>query len=144
MKSQRGVISGLGQIALLGSVVCPGHPYAAPVASPTQPPYFSEASAATGIAFQHFNGMSGEYYLVEIMGAGEEMIEYVTDRLGHDRRYAIDSGKAQRELGWRANRSDWPEGLERTVAWYRDNEAWWRRVKSGEYREYYERQYGGR
>jgi dTDP-glucose 4,6-dehydratase len=72
------------------------------------------------------------------------MIEHVEDRLGHDRRYAIESGKAQRELGWKAERSAWPEGLEKTVQWYRDNEEWWRRVKSGAYRAYYEKQYSGR
>jgi len=78
------------------------------------------------------------------LGKGAEMIEYVPDRLGHDRRYAIDSSKAQRELGWRATRSGWPEALHQTIAWYRENEAWWRSVKSGAYREYYARQYGGR
>lgn len=80
--------------------------------------------------------------ILSIMGRGEEMIERVKDRPGHDLRYAIDSSKAQRELGWRARLSAWPAGLEKTVAWYRDNEDWWRHVKSGEYRNYYSRQYG--
>jgi len=82
--------------------------------------------------------------ILELMGCGEEMIEFVEDRLGHDRRYAIDSSKADRELGWKASRSEWPAGLEATVAWYRDNESWGRRVKSGAYRDYSERQYGNR
>ncbi len=72
--------------------------------------------------------------ILELMGKGEEFIERVPDRLGHDRRYAIDSSKMQRELGWRPTRSAWPAALEATVAWYRDNERWWRRVQSGEYR----------
>lgn len=72
--------------------------------------------------------------ILEIMGKGEESIEYVPDRLGHDRRYAIDSTKMQKELGWRPTRSAWPAALEETVRWYRDNERWWKRVLSGEYR----------
>lgn len=82
--------------------------------------------------------------ILALMDRGEEMIERVPDRLGHDLRYAIDSGKARRELGWMPTRSAWPGALEATVRWYRDHEAWWRRVKSGEYRAYYERQYGNR
>ena len=82
--------------------------------------------------------------ILSLMGAGEEMIRRVPDRLGHDRRYAIDSSKIQRELGWAPTRSAWPGALEEAVGWYRENEAWWRRVKSGAYREYYEKQYQGR
>lgn len=82
------------------------------------------------------------HMILKLMGRGEEMIERVKDRPGHDLRYAIDSGKARRELGWAPRLSAWPEGLERTVRWYRDNDAWWRRVKSGEYRSYYAKQYG--
>lgn len=73
--------------------------------------------------------------ILRIMGAGEEMIERVADRPGHDRRYAIDASKIARECGWAPSRSAWPGALERTVAWYRENEAWWRDVKSGAYRE---------
>lgn len=80
--------------------------------------------------------------ILEIMGRGEEMIRYVQDRPGHDRRYAVDASKIERELGWRPTRSTWPEALESTVAWYRDNRQWWERVKSGAYREYYAKQYG--
>ncbi|GJM19116.1 MAG: dTDP-glucose 4,6-dehydratase [Phycisphaeraceae bacterium] len=80
--------------------------------------------------------------ILELMGCGEEMIEPVADRLGHDRRYAIDASKIRRELGWEPTRSAWPGALEETVAWYRENDEWWRRVKSGAYRDYYAQQYG--
>jgi dTDP-glucose 4,6-dehydratase len=82
--------------------------------------------------------------ILEIMGRGRDMIQPVADRLGHDRRYAIDASKIARELGWKPTRSAWPGALESTVRWYVDHPQWWRRVKSGEYREYYERQYGRR
>ncbi|MBK7405896.1 MAG: dTDP-glucose 4,6-dehydratase [Phycisphaerales bacterium] len=81
--------------------------------------------------------------ILSLMGCGGEMIQYVTDRPGHDRRYAIDASKIERELGWRPTRSAWPGALRETVEWYRTNPAWWQRVKSGEYRRYYEQQYGG-
>ena len=80
--------------------------------------------------------------ILKIMGKGPEMIRPVADRLGHDRRYAIDASKIERELGWRPTRSAWPGALERTVRWYLEHPQWWRRVRSGEYRAYYERQYG--
>ncbi|HEX7022220.1 MAG TPA: dTDP-glucose 4,6-dehydratase [Trueperaceae bacterium] len=79
--------------------------------------------------------------ILTIMGKGEEMIEMVKDRPGHDRRYAIDAGKIGRELGWAPSRSAWPGALEDTVAWYVEHADWWRRVKSGAYREYYQQQY---
>jgi dTDP-glucose 4,6-dehydratase len=60
------------------------------------------------------------------MGHGEDMIEYVADRPGHDRRYALDASKLKRELGWRPTRSAWPEALESTIQWYVDNPPWWR------------------
>jgi len=82
--------------------------------------------------------------ILKLMGKGAEMIQPVTDRLGHDRRYAIDASKIKRELGWEPSRSAWPAALERTVKWYVDNAQWWQRVKSGAYREYYKQQYGGR
>jgi dTDP-glucose 4,6-dehydratase len=72
----------------------------------------------------------------------ESLIEYVTDRPGHDRRYSLSSAKV-RELGWEPSRR-FSEGLHQTVEWYRDNEWWWGPIRSGEYREYYERQYGRR
>ncbi len=82
--------------------------------------------------------------ILGILAKGRDMIQPVADRPGHDRRYAIDASKIERELGWRPTRSAWPMALERTVAWYVDHPDWWRRVRSGEYRAYYERQYGGR
>jgi dTDP-glucose 4,6-dehydratase len=79
--------------------------------------------------------------IVELTGADESLIEHVTDRPGHDRRYSLSSDKLREELGWEAQvRFD--EGLRRTVQWYRDNEPWWRPIRSGEYRDYYERHYG--
>lgn len=82
--------------------------------------------------------------ILQAMGKGPEMIKRVQDRPGHDLRYAIDASKIKRELGWQPTRSAWPRALDETIAWYKANETWWRRVKSGEYRTYYERQYGGR
>jgi dTDP-glucose 4,6-dehydratase len=82
--------------------------------------------------------------ILSAMGKGPEMIRHVADRPGHDRRYAIDCTKAMRELGWQPTRSAWPRALEETIAWYKANEQWWRRVKSGAYRDYYQRQYGAR
>lgn len=80
--------------------------------------------------------------ILEIMGKGEEMIRPVADRLGHDRRYAIDASKIKSELGWEPTRSAWPGALESTVRWYVDNPQWIARIKSGEYSSYYEKQYG--
>ena len=78
--------------------------------------------------------------IIALTGASEDLIEYVTDRPGHDRRYSLGSEKA-RALGWEPQ-VRFGEGLERTVAWYRDNRAWWEPIRSGDYRAYYERQYG--
>ncbi|HEX3392691.1 MAG TPA: dTDP-glucose 4,6-dehydratase [Solirubrobacteraceae bacterium] len=78
--------------------------------------------------------------IVELTGAGESLIEYVTDRPGHDRRYSLSSAKV-RALGWEP-RVRFDEGLEQTVAWYHDNRWWWEPIRSGDYRDYYERQYG--
>ena len=78
--------------------------------------------------------------IIEYTGADESLIEYVTDRPGHDRRYSLGSEKVK-GLGWQAQ-VRFAEGLERTVDWYRDNRAWWEPIRSGDYRDYYERQYG--
>ncbi|HEU4977356.1 MAG TPA: dTDP-glucose 4,6-dehydratase [Solirubrobacteraceae bacterium] len=78
--------------------------------------------------------------IVELTGAEESLIEHVVDRPGHDRRYSLGSEKV-RALGWEAQ-VRFEEGLERTVAWYREHRAWWEPIRSGEYRAYYERQYG--
>ena len=78
--------------------------------------------------------------IIALTGASEDLIEYVTDRPGHDRRYSLGSEKV-RALGWEA-RVRFDEGLERTVGWYRENTRWWEPIRSGDYRAYYERQYG--
>jgi dTDP-glucose 4,6-dehydratase len=78
--------------------------------------------------------------IIEYTGRDESLIEYVTDRPGHDRRYSLASEKV-RALGWEAQ-VRFAEGLRRTVAWYEENTAWWEPIRSGEYRAYYERQYG--
>ncbi len=76
-------------------------------------------------------------------GHSEGLITYVTDRLGHDARYAIDSSKLQRELGWEPS-LQFEEGIERTVRWYLDNQEWLDNVTSGDYQMYYEDAYGNR
>ncbi|MEA2124641.1 MAG: dTDP-glucose 4,6-dehydratase [Solirubrobacteraceae bacterium] len=78
--------------------------------------------------------------ILEATGASTDLIEYVTDRPGHDVRYSLSSEKV-RALGWEP-RVAFADGLADTVAWYRDNEAWWAPIRSGDYRAYYERQYG--
>jgi dTDP-glucose 4,6-dehydratase len=78
--------------------------------------------------------------ILDLTGRDESLIEYVTDRPGHDRRYSLGSEKAH-ELGWKAA-VGFEEGLRRAVEWYRDHEWWWRPIRDGEFREYYERQYG--
>ena len=80
--------------------------------------------------------------ILSFTGRDESLIEHVRDRPGHDRRYSLSSDKI-RGLGWEP-RVRFAEGLERTVDWYRDNEWWWAPIRSGEYREYYERHYGRR
>lgn len=74
------------------------------------------------------------------LGMGEEMIEFVKDRPGHDMRYAVNSAKIKRELGWSAKTS-FQDGIKKTIEWYKDNESWWKKLKSGEYLEYYKKQY---
>jgi dTDP-glucose 4,6-dehydratase len=81
--------------------------------------------------------------LLKATGRGEEFIQYVTDRPGHDRVYLINHEKATRELGW-TPQINFEPGLADTVQWYRDNRPWWEAVKSGEYLAYYEKQYGKR
>ena len=78
--------------------------------------------------------------ILSLCGLDDSLIEFVTDRPGHDRRYSLSSEKV-RALGWEP-RTRFEEGLGRTVEWYRDNAWWWEPIRSGEYREYDERQYG--
>jgi dTDP-glucose 4,6-dehydratase len=79
--------------------------------------------------------------VLRYLGRSEELLTPVTDRLGHDRRYAVDCSRIERELGWRPE-IGFEEGLHRTVDWYRDNAAWVKSARSGEYRNYYETLYG--
>jgi dTDP-glucose 4,6-dehydratase len=78
--------------------------------------------------------------ILALTGRDESLIEHVTDRPGHDRRYSLSSDRL-RALGW-SPAVAFSEGIERTVSWYRENEWWWAPIRSGEYREYYARQYG--
>ena len=116
--------------------------------------YAEDFSRGIGFALEH--GVPGEVYnvggpdecpnlevvqrIIEYTGASEDLIEYVTDRPGHDRRYSLSSDKI-RALGWEPQ-VYFADGLKRTVEWYRENTAWWEPIRSGDYREYYERQYG--
>ena len=113
---------------------------------------------ARAIAVVLRDGRSGEVYnvggpdelenldlvrrILELCGRDESLIEHVTDRPGHDRRYSLSSERV-RQLGWEPG-TRLEDGLPRTVDWYRENEWWWDPIRSGEYREYYERQYGRR
>lgn len=79
--------------------------------------------------------------ILKIMDKDESFIEHVKDRLGHDRRYAVDWSKIKNELGWKPLHS-FDEWLERTVDWYKNNENWWKRLKSKKFQKYYQEQYG--
>jgi dTDP-glucose 4,6-dehydratase len=79
--------------------------------------------------------------LLDLLGKPRTLIRYVADRPGHDRRYAIDCAKIERELGWRPGVT-FEQGLRDTIAWYQTNKAWVEQVRSGEYRTYYQKQYG--
>jgi dTDP-glucose 4,6-dehydratase len=79
--------------------------------------------------------------LLDAIGKPHSLITFVTDRLGHDRRYAIDPTKAEIELGWKPQTS-WEDGLAATIKWYSENQDWVDHIRSGEYREYYRTMYG--
>lgn len=112
---------------------------------------------ALGLMIEH--GKTGELYniggnnertnlelvqhILDIMGKSHSLITFVADRPGHDRRYALDTSKIERELGWRPA-MPFEAGLRNTIGWYIENEPWWRRIKSGEYIEYYRRMYSQR
>jgi dTDP-glucose 4,6-dehydratase len=114
----------------------------------------TDFASAIGHVLEH--GVAGEVYnaggpdecanvdvvkwIIDLTGAQESQIEYVTDRPGHDRRYSLSSDKV-RALGW-TPRARFSDGLAQTVTWYRDNPWWWEPIRSGDYRDYYERQYG--
>jgi dTDP-glucose 4,6-dehydratase len=84
-----------------------------------------------------------EVILKEMGKDWEASVQYVKDRPGHDRRYAIDASKIQRELGWSPKRR-FEEAIKETILWYRNHESWWRAIKTGEYLKYYETQYSNR
>ena len=111
-----------------------------------------------GIDFVLHHGQLGEIYnisggnektnleitqiILEQLGKDESYIEYVQDRPGHDRRYSLDSTKLQK-MGW-SPRYQFEEAMVKTIQWYRDNPQWWQPLKSGQYLEYYRKQYQGR
>jgi dTDP-glucose 4,6-dehydratase len=77
------------------------------------------------------------------LGKPESLITFVTDRKGHDMRYAIDPSKITRELGWKPE-TMFKDGIKSTIRWYLDNRSWWEKIISGEYQAYYEKMYGNR
>ncbi len=79
--------------------------------------------------------------ILKILGKDESYMEFVKDRPGHDRRYAIDWSKIKKDLDWQPQHN-FDEWLEKTVQWYKENQDWWERVKTGSYRQYYQDQYG--
>jgi dTDP-glucose 4,6-dehydratase len=81
--------------------------------------------------------------ILETLGKPESLIRFVKDRPGHDRRYAMDFSKLKKELGWQPEIT-FEEGIQQTIIWYIEHHAWWQRIKSGEYLEYYDRMYGDR
>ena len=81
--------------------------------------------------------------IIKELGKNEDLIEFVTDRPGHDRRYAIDPTKMKNELGWQPE-TTFDEGIKKTIRWYLDNKPWWEHIISGEYQSYYEKMYGNR
>ena len=81
--------------------------------------------------------------ILQNLNKPESLITYVKDRLGHDRRYAIDSGKIQKEFGWKPAYT-FERGIAETIQWYVDNKQWWNRIVSGEYQKYFQMLYGGR
>jgi dTDP-glucose 4,6-dehydratase len=81
------------------------------------------------------------HLIVEKLGVSKGLIKYVADRPGHDRRYAIDPTKIMTELGWKPQYT-FEKGIVETIQWYIDNQEWWKNIKSGEYMNYYQKQYG--
>jgi dTDP-glucose 4,6-dehydratase len=117
--------------------------------------FVDDHAKAIWLAYKH--GKSGEIYnigarnerqnlevvtsILDALGKPHSLINYVTDRLGHDRRYAIEASKTETELGWKPSIT-WEEGLQKTIDWYQENQAWTTRIRNGAYRDYYEKQYG--
>ena len=93
-----------------------------------------------GATSEEINNLDLIKKIINKLGKDESYIEFVKDRPGHDRRYAIDWSKINKELGWEP-KYDFDKGLDLTISWFKENVEWWRKVKSGEYKEYYEKQY---
>ncbi|MDR2406909.1 MAG: dTDP-glucose 4,6-dehydratase [Bacteroidales bacterium] len=81
--------------------------------------------------------------ILSLLGKDESLIEFVKDRPGHDRRYAIDTSRIKKELGWHP-KFDFNDAIKDTVKWYMENEDWWNKIINGDYRKYYNEMYGGR
>ena len=81
--------------------------------------------------------------IIQALGKSEDLITYVTDRKGHDRRYAIDPNKIHNQLGW-LPATKFSDGIKKTINWYLDNKDWWEEILSGDYQAYYEKMYGDR
>lgn len=96
---------------------------------------------AVGGLTQDIDNITVVKKILSHMGKDESAMEFVADRPGHDRRYAIDWTKINKELGWKPQ-ADFDSYLEKTITWYKEHESWWRTIKSGEYAQYYEKQYG--
>lgn len=79
--------------------------------------------------------------ILDALGKPHSLVKYVKDRLGHDRRYAIDPAKVETEIGW-TPQTNWEEGLRKTIDWYLENQDWVKRIRNGDYRDYYRMQYG--
>lgn len=79
--------------------------------------------------------------IIKELGKDESLISYVTDRKGHDLRYAIDPTKINNELGWLPE-TKFEDGIKKTMAWYLENRSWWNEIISGEYQSYYDKMYG--
>jgi dTDP-glucose 4,6-dehydratase len=117
------------------------------------------ADHCRAIELMLFKGKPGEVYnvgggnemtnleitrrILQRLGKPESLITHVADRPGHDRRYALEAAKLERELGWKPSHSV-EEALDRTIDWYVSNRVWWQKVKSGEYQDYYHEHYGAR
>lgn len=89
---------------------------------------------------EDINNLEVAKKILKILGKNDSDMEFVKDRPGHDRRYAVDWTKIKNELGWEPMHS-FDEWLEKTIEWYKENKDWWRKVKSGEYQNYYKKQY---
>jgi dTDP-glucose 4,6-dehydratase len=96
-----------------------------------------------GSEHREYTNLEVAKILLKIMGKDESFLEFVKDRPGHDQKYAVDASKIRTELGWRPEH-EFEQWLESTVDWYKNNEAWWKRVKSREYQKYYQEQYNNR